>query len=324
MRWKFLLPTTARLSQDIPARYFVKVFGSRFYVRRRESAEREIPADLIASNPRVAALRSQRRWATFLSVSASGEEWEEAWKAIIPAFDSFRGLLEMTAQLGRWEFVAAPTARALISHPPALFALPESGKPVAERFYLYEEALRPRPFEIDKALVDGVKRIAKPLRGLPEEDATESLIGDALRLYAQALDAGFDYATFLGLWQMAEAMCISERFGGETKKVARWLAQWGIPDAGFASSLSQDELEQFGQKRNEIVHHGIHSVTDYHVNRLKSACETAFVRLWTERQVLHTKRHLREFYRMRDDPNAVLEARRDALRKIISDRATGG
>lgn len=256
----------------------------------------------------------------FLCMESTGRGWGEAWQRLSAAFDTFRGVVEFTLNFGGWGFRSYPQPRATIPHPPWMLARSgRAGELEYIHFWSDEPGPGARPYKLEARTITILKKNLRVFRREPAADSTLSLIADCLRLYAQAMDTQWPYQCFLGFWQLAEAIALSEEIGGDTDKVVDRLA-WhgtrvGLPGSGYRYSLAR-----FAKKRNEIVHRGIHSVGDGDVNILKVATEAALSWLFYASKSLPSKRHLREFYRLRDISPADLGAVRDASKWVESMR----
>lgn len=113
------------------------------------------------------------------------------------------------------------------------------------------------------------------------------------------MDGYYYYNQFLGLWNIAEAICLSEEFGGESKKVAKRLAWFG-KNIGLVSSGYTNILDSLSNKRNNLVHKGISDIDDDDINHLKFAIDTALLWLYKSLSKLKTISHLSHYYRLRD------------------------
>lgn len=164
-----------------------------------------------------------------------------------------------------------------------------------------------------------IQHLAPRFSRQPPPDSTTALIIDAFRLYAQAMDERFDHASFLGLWQLAETLTLSDMAGGRTETVCRRLAWHGtrlkLPGSGF-----RHLLEYYAERRNDMVHHGIRDVGDDEVNFVKLICELVLGWLINESRHLRTKHHLAAFYQLMTSGDTVIEGFRGAANYIARSR----
>lgn len=328
MRWKFLLPTTARLAASLPPRRSLKVWGERFYFRSSRSV-REVTRPLV-SRVDPSLLEHWDSWSSYISVSADGTDWRGAWESLEPAFDTLRGIIEISDLWGSISLRTQPGQIATVPHPTAIFVFPNRGPPDGSAFYR-----SPPTGHVPAAISDeawNVLRSAwKFMREAPDPDSTNELIGDALRLYAHAADEHDRADRFLGFWQMAE--CLNARVHGESKKLAGWISEYGGTiqmwrTGPFGEALARSALppperdpEHLATLRDTLVHRGISRVTERDANDLKLRCESALDNLISLRTDLPTKAHLREYYRQRTVCTTDLRRRRRALDFILSDRS---
>jgi hypothetical protein len=126
------------------------------------------------------------------------------------------------------------------------------------------------------------------LEAITPESSTTSLIADALRLYVQALDTPFNHTCLVALWQLAEATTCATDVHGASDEVAKRLAwhteRWSLPGAGL-----RETIKELANKRNHIVHKGIHPVSEDEINTLKYLCETTIRWLCTAPGFLDTR-----------------------------------
>jgi hypothetical protein len=177
-------------------------------------------------------------------------------------------------------------------------------------------------FTLGQRKFNVIKGHARQLRGEPQSDSTRLLVVDALRLYSQAMDARFNYGCFLGLWQLAESIVLSRSFGGEAVKVADRITKVGMP-SGLIASGWRHTLRRFAEKRNDVVHRGLHDIKEEEINILKLA--VSFSLLWLLRQLnsLPTTVHLEQFYRLSETNEAQLCAMKHCINQLTRKRGRG-
>jgi hypothetical protein len=101
------------------------------------------------------------------------------------------------------------------------------------------------------------------------------------------------------LWNIAEAICLSDEFGGNSKEVAKRLAWFGR-NIGLESTGYSNIMESLSHKRNNLVHRGKSDIDEDDINHLKFAIDTALLWLYQSLSKLKTISHLSQYYRMRD------------------------
>lgn len=318
--WKFFLPMSMDLSEELSKPIRLHVLGFSFYLRTKESVKRDWDgADLrqkIMENG--VGMRISELPDTYVSCSGEGTDWDDAFRDVGGAFDAMRGLLEIQESYGDWRLMGGPKPRAKVPHPKYILSKSEQGEVQARYFHrLYEEPRK--DFELQPSDREHFNDLAGTMKSKPESGSTGEVLGNAVRLYSQAMDAHLNHQAFLSLWQLAEAITLSETRHGKTEDVRKRL-QWHGPRVGFPGSGFRHTLKRFADKRNDIVHRGLHDVWPDDVNLLKSICELAIGWLIDQADALKTKHHLDEFYRLRTTSESKLGAMEDVLQLIREQR----
>lgn len=291
-KWRFLLPMAWDFGDVLERPARVRVLGQDFYFVRRSSVERVV-------GRRFAASRLERNRLTapdeFVSAVVTGKLEQWAWRIVDPAFAAFRGLVELKTGFRSWHYAGRDKPRRKLAHPEWMFVRAQSCDP---RFRWFEvdgdDVVGPRTglLKLQRSDLDDLRQFCHVLRTPAPSGSTNALIADCLRLYSQALDTRFRHATFLGLWQTAEAIVGSFR----TEDVARGLAligrDLGLPATGIAFTT-----QELSAKRNEIVHHGIHDVDHDDLNILRTACDTALAWLFRNREAFPERRLIHRYLR---------------------------
>src|SRR5690606_16341403 len=145
------------------------------------------------------------------------------WNALMPAYDAFRGLIELVYNLGSISlFTWPPSARHACIPPPWCLVAPATGD---FEFYPFgnRETLNEEPLVLVKSAWKQIRLVADLIKAEPGSPHDfRWLIGDLFRLYSQAMDADRPYATFLGFWQLAEAITlVGERQGNHNGAIGR-------------------------------------------------------------------------------------------------------
>lgn len=253
----------------------------------------------------------------------------DAWEKSNPVFDAFRGVLELTYGLGHVQFRSDLHPRRQVPMPRWGLAHSEEGKAELLEFIcedqppqgVFPASCSYPTVELTEERFGDLRRNAGLLPGGCSERSTVALIADALRLYSQAMDAPFDYGCFLSLWQMIEVVTLHHSFKEvcpRLRKLLRSLEQ----SMGYGD-LSE-VLREFREKRNALVHKGIHFDIDQEdVNSLKLLCELALQWLISHRNDLKTKRQLEYFYEWATKGDAEIEAIEAALAYVKKDNSLG-
>jgi len=319
--WRFFLPLDMTLASEITGRVTITVLGKQFHFGSWKSAIRRMGKDKFQAAARfVTSLSKANLKGVCLNVSERGFGNQEAWEVVDPAFAVLRGSFE--AAFGFWQrnFSSPPQARRKLPCPQWFVALSSHGNVEPMRFVVEESGRPSQNFVLKRAELEAIKRIAGFHREVPAEKSTEALLADCLRLYVQAMDARMPYACLLGFWQLAEALTLSEGFGGEVDKVCvrlLWFSRaWRIKTEGMLRLL-----KSIGAKRNDVVHRGIGAaVTDDDVNTLKTICESGMSWLRGVYRDLPTVEHIRQFYQLRSRGDSSLDSLEDALAYLRKER----
>jgi hypothetical protein len=319
--WSFMLPMVATLAKPAGERVTFTVGGKALQMMSRAAAQRSLgtrlklqPADIA----RIVHAQVEVVPELFVRVKGRGADLHSAWTAAQSTFSLFRGVFEFVTGFGSWSIQSGQRrSRATIPHPPWMIGVPQSG-PVDGTFFLLDHSKtdRNQQFEFNAKRIGVLRRQLRRLAQTPPRDSTLSIIIDALRLYADAMDTQFPHGCLLGLWQTAEVITLSKEFGGRTEEVCRRL-DWHGPRLGFVGSGFRHILKRTAEKRNLLVHHGIHEVDDDDVNNFKTVVDSALHWLIGSRSRIRTRDRLARFYevlgRARVDPSIIGEVQR-ALR----------
>jgi hypothetical protein len=319
--WHFYIPLNISFQKEISLPSTIKVLGRdfRFMTHRMASRNVEEGAFKFITGLRLLKLvTSDDIPNTFLYATSRGESWEDAWQELEPAFDTLRGIMEITFGLGSLRLSSDPTPRRNVPHPQWLIARLGDQEARGLRF-IVDDISTDQNFLVTKNKFSAIKRNARLFKDDPAKGSTLEIAADCFRLYAQAMDTRWPYACFLSLWQLAEAITLSETVGGLTEKVCERLS-WHSSRTKLQGSGFTDTIKVFAKKRNDIVHRGIHNVTDDDINIMKHICETALRWLISERHRIPSSLHLDQFYRLRELNDAEVEARKDIIKYIAVHR----
>jgi hypothetical protein len=322
LKWYFFIPLQAILDPDIAKTAHLRVLGKDFQLRSAEMVKSRIGKITINNLEELSILvgRSVTNIPpTFLIVSSEAASWRIAWERIVPAFDTLRGMIELSFGRGGWRISSYEHPRRNVQHPTWMIIQGQDKQLMGIHFDIDQED-KAKPYQFTLQHFDVLKQNAKLFRIEPNTDSTASVIVDCLRLYSQAMDARFSYMSFIGFWQLAEAITRSETIGGDTKKVIERIA-WHNDRMNLVASGYKNILIGLGNKRNNIVHRGIHDVDEDDVNIFKIACENALLWLINQLKTLPTKSHLNEFYSLRDVGETKLDSLEDCIKYIRRNRS---
>lgn len=324
-KWKFYLPFFSKPTDIFSPPYRIKLLGTTFSINLRSSVEKNLNSkDRKKLNdaryyPIIEHLPELEIPRLYLMVTGEGITPNLTWLKLIPAFDAFRGLFELTFGIGEMNLSFPEKGiKCKIPHPPwiahKLGNQPLQTTPFIIDFYPIKDL-----FDISDEHMQLVKRNAAFLTKPPESNSIQSLIVDGLRIYANAMDSRYPAERLLAFWQLAEAITRVESSGGKTEKVVSRLTlhmhRHNLPGSGYSEGL-----KQIAKKRNLLVHHGIsNSITQYDAFILKLAVETSFIWLINSSKSLPTKLHLDKYYQareMHDSDTKSFSAMKDTIELI--------
>lgn len=316
--WKFYVPFDIQLGKGLKRPVRLRILGEAFFFTSRDSVQRQLgkrKLQKIASRYRHRGGHDYPNGAeVFLTTTSAGTSYEVAWEQIEPAFDALRGLIEFSCGFSRLQISTAQKPRRLIPHPRLLVAT-TNGKDVEVAYFLAEDHQYTQLFVLNSERLESVKMVANRIARQPPQDSTLAVLADSFRLYAQAMDARFNYGCFLGLWQLAEAMTLSKVFGGDVDKVVSRLS-WHEHRLKLVGSGVRESLGILKEKRNDIVHRGIHKITEEEVNFFKLLCDHVLLWLLRESKTLVTRLHLEQFYKLRDQSKKNLAAMKGCINYV--------
>jgi len=316
-QWEFFIPLIAKLADDVSRPAGVLLLDTPFVWDKWQAVEGKIGTENIDRALTDAFLNIKQRPEICISLQSEGIDPIDSWNSLIPTFDLFRGILEYGYGFGRRSMIIGggnESRRTIFPVPEWFLARDAKQSLKVLRFDIH----RPAGGNVQELSAQGfnqIVKVAKRFASPPDKRSTNALLADAFRLYAQALDEPFRHTCLLGLWQMAEALTLSNR--GDTKIVCARLAaavekRMQPPPTGLSKIL-----EDIANKRNRMVHCGIHDVDDDDINILKLICEMA---LWSVMQAtdkLPTKEHLSHFLTLSCRTTTDLRTMGEALKWVF-------
>jgi hypothetical protein len=322
--WEFFLAINARLVLAEKQKAVVRVLGIDFTFYDTSVANKKVRGKPLTDTKKLREIISsaiQNTPPTILYVRGKGITWEKAWSTIAPALDALRGMIELTRGLGRMQMSTNEHSRCVIPHP-AWMVIQEkqSADSISGVWFLLEDDSPKALFNVTDEYYQNLRHNLETIKRVSPEQSTKTLIADCLRLYVQAMDVRFAYRCFLGLWQLMEAITISETTRGNTQTVVKRIA-WHGERLGLSGSGFRETLEIYATLRNEIVHKGIHNVTEEDANLLKVYVERVLLWLLEESASIPTRLHLEEFYNLRTESNARIDALEETARYIKKQRS---
>lgn len=208
--------------------------------------------------------------------------------------------------------------RTKIAFPKVIFGLNSK----CDKDYLLFAVDSPQKFDtikLDSKQETIINKLSAVFRKEVKKGSIEILLGDSIRLYSQAMDEPKHHNCFLGLWQMLERMCCSDLSGGNTKEIINRL-KFYRPNFNLIGSGYFYYMEELADKRNNIVHRGVHQINEEDINILKVICEIVLKWIIDNRKEIKTEHHLDEYYRMKNVDDHKLIAKADMISFIRQDR----
>jgi hypothetical protein len=321
--WTFYWPLKVRLADSITGRSAVTVLGTSFRFCRTPAVARALSARQLEPASLALLLQTSDRVdlpPVFLVASKKASNPDEAWRRLIRAFDTIRGLMEYGLGFGRMQIsFGKPSPRSRVPHPD--WVLIKNPAQPLQGWLFVTEARDDGPFTFEGRHLDGIRRLAKEFRKSPHEGSTLALIADALRLYAQAMEARHQPDTFLGLWQLAERITLADASQGRTQEVCARLA-WLVSDFNIPGFGLSHVLDDFAKMRNDIVHRGDRGeLDDEDVNLLKRITEHGLLWLIRQHRRLPNRVNLEVLYQLRNASTAAIHAHTRTARFIMRLRA---
>jgi hypothetical protein len=316
-QWEFYVPLAMKSAADLSLPVTIPVLGRQFVLKTWQETETGLGRPQIDDAFSRAFCDANKFPEVCLTFSGDGVNAHAAWNHAAPGYDLFRGLLEFVHGFFCWSHHwGRPKARVRFPQWPWVLAV-SPGKPMEVIQFITDEPPSPHPQVLEAKRLAELVKYATKFANEPPKSSTLALLTDSLRLYSQALDERFRHTCLLGLWQMAETLTLSNRFGGDTKMVtARLVAMIdkrlkpepvGLPEI----------LRDIADKRNRIVHHGIHdTVDDEDINILESVCEMSLWCVFHDAEKLPTQDHLNHYLTLRSRPRAELEVMGHALNRV--------
>jgi len=246
-----------------------------------------------------------------LSVTSINRDWNTAWDDIVQSFDVLRGVIEFSFSFRAFSYSSRSKPRAKIPHPKWMLIRNQNGSYDSTTFQMQDYKLISK-YKFSKKHIRCIKNNSKAIRKIPPKNSSKQVLISCMQLYSDSMDGFYRHNQFLGLWNIAESICLPNEIGGESIKVAKRLAWFGN-NIGLVSSGYSNILNSLSKKRNNLVHNGISDINDNDVNHLKFAIDTALYWLFVSIKKLKTVSHLSDFYRFRDLPKSKFNSTIDTI-----------
>lgn len=203
--WQIYIPLHLHFTANTRRPIRMRLLGTHFEIISKKGCQKEIgkPFETILKPVQfLTKIQVGQVPENFIKFVVYGGTIHEAVNQIETVFDTLRGLMEVTFGLGSWRIISTrPKPRRKIPHPTWIIYQHSDNGPLATTLNT-DDIETPASFEITKEGMNAVKQNAKLLSHMPPRNSTLSIVADGLRLYSQAMDARWTYASFLGLWQL--------------------------------------------------------------------------------------------------------------------------
>lgn len=315
--WRLALPLRLTIESDRQSMNFT-VHGTQFTITSAKGGSEWMGSAVLTTGVKEArgeifpthktVWQAPHAW---LILKARGPDALPAFMTVEPAYDAFRGCIEMASGLFS-QSLSWPASRPIhsLAQPPfAIVACGDICKVITFEAYYAPPFNRPPPkvFKANDAVMERVQWLCGRLSKLPEEDSIVALMSDCLRLYTAAHDKSYPMDRFLHLWQCAEAITLTKGHRGSGEVTARRLSWFGR-GLGFETSGLKHVLTAMRDIRNEIAHrHNIYACKQEDTNFLKLCCDSALLWIMRHMEVFATANDLELFYRLKDERTESLE-----------------
>lgn len=257
----------------------------------------------------------------WITCSGSYVDFIQSWRDIAFSLYGLRSLIDLSVSAFGFKHSWPFQPRFYLPFPLYVIGLSETGQ---SDFYYFQKGYdenKEKPFVVKPQGWGWVQDNAKKLRKLLQDDSIELLISNCLRLYSQSLDDITSNLCLLSLWQMAEAITLSQNFGGKTDTVCSRLAWFGrmLQDADISSL--KDALSVISHDRNEIVHSGRDKDTDQRmIHILQMTCNLGLFWLLGNMYSFKTVNDLELYYQCCSKNNAEIHSLEKAIRIVKKTR----
>lgn len=300
-KWTFFIPIEAEFENTINYPISITLIGNKYQLVNKISQSKR----LLSSFPfRLYEYEKQVKEhlmnpnMIFLSIASYGVDWYSAWENITPSFDVLRGVMEFSFSFRGFQISSQSKPRSKIPHPKWLIIRNDKNVFDGSTFNVQDYKIISK-FKFSPRHIRAIKNNTRILKSEYSPNSSKQLLFSCLRLYSDAMDGYYYYNQFLSLWNIAEVICLSDDFGGETKKVSKRLAWFG-KDIDLASTGISNILDSLASKRNDLVHKGFSDINEDDINHLKFAIDIALLWLYKSLSKFKTIQHLSHYYRLRD------------------------
>jgi hypothetical protein len=314
--WTFIIPFQIKFQNNPPPKFQVRGVRFEFFTSQQTSKKigkpKNRPYDL-----RMDRILCSEPYQSYIVFRSKAYDKSAAWRKVHEQFETLLGIFEFTLNFGinKAHHGQDNPAHTHFPRPKWVISYSDQSGPQLQWFLTEYGNYKELPTKAldDKQTLALIKNGA-PFRKIAEKNSIERLIDNGLILYAQALDGRLPHARLLGLWQMAEALTLSERSGGRTDVVCNRLL---VFDSLFCTCKSalKAALLRVAKRRNDVVHRGErYVVKENHEHTLKLAVESFLYHLIAYRKKIRTQNALEQYFNIHARNKSEFQALKDALR----------
>ena len=213
-------------------------------------------------------------------------------------YEALRGLVALALGFQAWSMSSPP--RRFGKYGPARWGLARANKDVAVPIRFDGEPDPPdhkaKPLRLSQEQIDAIRRAAKLVSQVATRNSLDKVILTALGLYGYAMEQHLPHRQILAFWQVAEAVTLARRHGGDSRRVCKRMAYFfrALEIPGM-----RDLFESIADKRNGIVHAALHDEANQEdATILKLACDRAIAWLLDNKKRFSTSEQLEQFYEL--------------------------
>lgn len=259
-----------------------------------------------------------------LHIKCIGNSLTEAWIEYAREFQILKGIIDFVLQERQWKFSSESISMTNFIHPKKVYAISPSNDIQILDFVVCEPRFGQNVKKsFSEKHLKNFNFIIRYLKEKRNSQKIEYLISECFRLYANAMDSIPAREGFIGFWQLAETIALSENFGGKTAIVAERL-NWFAKETDFPINNIINTLENFAYKRNLFVHNNESDFNQNDLNILKLICERSILWIIKNSKKINTITLLETFYKFKSLNNIDLQARIEVGRFVLDSRTKGG
>ena len=319
-KWNYLIPFD--IEKIYSARIAFEVLKSKYTVISIETAQKLFGKRNISSRSiqnKISPIKQIDLPRYFLKVHGQGKTFFETWSLVDKSYEILGGVFEFFYNRFTWTYTSnwfKPRLKTL--NPNWLIGFNSNREMTAAHFITEEDTSKKR-IQYTPDMHKIIKKTTDIFKQSTNEKSIQNIIGNTFFLYRQAMITKYNYDCFLKLWQILEAVFLSDRFGGQTDKIID-MVTWLIDNGKHFRFSIIKTLNSLKDKRNDIVHKGIIDVDDNDINLLKYICEIIIQWLLSIYRKVPTINHLDNYYRFRSIKDNELKIKMETIKLLFNER----